>query len=415
MDIYFKKRRWKRLIFLVAILIGVASIFYTNNLVRKLKAEERTKVVTWVNALKTLISEPGDSLKLEISSIQPSLQKLSPDTLKYFVFTPNELKYQNDVIQFLSDILTYNVTIPIIIVDSDGTINNSRNLSKHAEKNIERELEIMKSQNEPIEILLSATEKQYVYYRESSILIALRYYPIVQFFVIIIFILVSYFAFSSSRKAEQNLVWVGMAKETAHQLGTPISSVIAWVELLKDENVNPEIIHELTKDTDRLEKIVERFSKVGSVPELYPENIINVVQNSVDYLGKRISKKIELQFIKPKFTEIFIPVSASLFSWVIENMVKNSVDAMEGKSGKITIELEEKNSEIFIDITDDGKGIPKSKQKTIFNPGFTTKKRGWGLGLSLSKRIIEMYHNGKLTLKNSEQGQGTTFRISLKK
>ncbi len=415
MDIYFKKRRWKRLIMLVAVMIGVASTFYTNHLVNKLKAEERQRVTTWAKALKALISEPQDSLKFQITGEDLNLQNVSIDEFKRHVYSDEELQYQSDVTELLSDIITRNVTIPIIVIDSDGSINNYRNLSKHAENNIERELEIMREQNEPIEIVLDANEKQYAYYRESNLLVALRYYPLIQLFVIIIFIIVSYYAFSSSRKAEQNLVWVGMAKETAHQLGTPISSVIAWIELLKDENVNPEIIKELTKDTDRLEKIVDRFSKVGSIPELYPENIVELLQNSIDYLDKRISKKIDLQLIKPDDIKIFIPTSASLFSWVIENLVKNSVDAMEGKAGSIIIELKEKSNEIIIDITDTGKGISKSKMKTIFNPGFTTKKRGWGLGLSLSKRIIELYHNGKLILKNSEPNIATTFRILLKK
>lgn len=415
MDIYYRKRRWKRLIMLVAVLIGVASTFYTNHLVNKLKIEERQRVTIWTKAMKTLISEPQDSLKFQVTGNDLNLRNIPADRLKHFIYTEDESKYQKGVTELLSDIITTNTTIPIIVVDTDGSINNYSNLSKRAENNIERELKIMREQNEPIEIILGPDEIQYAYYRESNLLVALRYYPIIQLLVIVIFIIVSYYAFSSSRKAEQNLVWVGMAKETAHQLGTPISSVIAWIELLKDENIDPNIITELTKDTDRLEKIVDRFSKVGSIPELFPENIVNLLQSSIDYLDKRISKKIELQLIKPQNTEIYIPLSSSLFSWVIENMVKNSVDAMEGKEGKIVIELTEKNAEIIIDITDNGKGISKSKTKTIFNPGFTTKKRGWGLGLSLSKRIIELYHNGKLILKNSEPNVATIFRISLKK
>lgn len=273
----------------------------------------------------------------------------------------------------------------------------------------------MKQKVDPIVIFLPDNEKQFMYYKESSLLVALRFFPVFQLLVIVIFILISYFAFSSARQAEQNLVWVGMAKETAHQLGTPISSLIAWVELLKEEKVPQSILDEITKDTGRLQEVAERFSKVGSAPELEHENIYAVLTDSVDYLRKRVPRKIEIKTLFQEEAVLYLPLSAPLFSWVVENLIRNSVDALEQGEGLITISLTEKNNEVEIDITDNGRGVPKSKSNTIFRPGFTTKKRGWGLGLSLSKRIIHNYHKGKIFLKSSEPFVSTVFRIVLKK
>lgn len=385
MDIYFKKRRWKQLILIFAVLIGIGSLLYTNNLVKQAAEEERIKIERWAEAIRLLVQY--DDLG-------------------------------NDVYNFLTQVTITNTTTPIIIIEEDGQINTDRNIvytPKNKDKVLARELAKMKSRQEPIVIPLGNDINQYLYYKESSLLVKLRFYPIVQFAVIILFIAIAYFSFSSARKSEQNLVWIGMAKETAHQLGTPISSLIAWIELLKEENLSPHMITELEKDTDRLGKITERFSKIGSVPELYPENLYEVLFNAVEYIQTRVSKKIEIYSNFDKNHVLFLPISSSLFSWVIENLMRNSVDAIENNPGKITIEVNEKEKEVIIDITDNGKGIPKSKFKTIFQPGFTTKKRGWGLGLSLSKRIIENYHNGKIFLKNSEAKKATTFRIILKK
>ena len=385
MDIYYKKRRWKQAIFVFAILIGIGSLLYTNNLVKQTSHEERLKMERWAQAIS--------------------------------IITKNET-LDGDLSNLLSDITSSNTTIPIIIVEKDGTFNTANNIKyneKNKEKVIARELAKMKARQKPIVNPLGEGDNQYLYYKESSLLVKLKFYPIFQLGVIMLFIIVAYLAFSSSRKAEQNLVWIGMAKETAHQLGTPISSLIAWVELLKEENIKPEIIDELGKDTERLGKITERFSKVGSVPELYPENLYLQLYNSISYLMSRVSKKIEFRYNFDKAKELYIPLSASLFSWVIENLIRNAVDAIEDKQGLIEFFVEEREKEVYIDITDNGKGIPKSKFKAIFNPGFTTKKRGWGLGLSLSKRIIDIYHNGKIFIKNSELKKGTTFRIVLKK
>jgi signal transduction histidine kinase len=253
-----------------------------------------------------------------------------------------------------------------------------------------------------------------VYYRESSILRNLKLYPFIQLVVIIIFIVVAYFAFSATQQAEQNQVWVGMSKETAHQLGTPISSLMAWIELLKLKNVDEDLVKEFEKDTRRLERITERFSKIGSKPELLKLNLVEVLNSSVSYLKRRSSEKIKFETNYNAEDYIETPLNAALFSWVIENLCKNAIDAM-GNSGIITISVLEKAEQVIIDITDTGIGVSKSNFKTIFQPGYSTKKRGWGLGLSLAKRIVENYHSGKIFIKWSEPGKGTTFRIALNK
>lgn len=385
MDIYYKKRRWKQIIFIIAVLIGIGSLLYTNKLVNQVSNEERIKVERLADAIRLFATY--DDLGSEVNL-------------------------------FINQVTSTNTTVPIIVIDQKGDINIDRNI-KYNEKNknkiLKRELEKMKAHQKPIVIPLGGGVEQYLYYKESSLLVKLKYYPIFQLGVIVLFIFVAYIAFSSARKTEQNLVWIGMAKETAHQLGTPISSLMAWVEILKEENTDSKIISELIKDTERLEKITERFSKIGSNPELYPENIYEVLVNSIMYLKTRISKKIEFRYSFDESMQLFIPLSSSLFSWVVENLVRNSVDAIENKSGIISIGVSETEKEVIIDVTDNGKGIAKSKFKTVFQPGFTTKKRGWGLGLSLSKRIIEIFHKGKIFLKSSEPNKATVFRIILKK
>ena len=385
MDIYFKKRRWKQFLFLFAILIGIGSLYYTNRLVKQISDEELIKVETWAEATRLLATE-------------------------------NDLN--ESFASYLIQILSNNTTIPIIIVDKNDEVMIDGNITytaKNRDKVLQKELSKMKSKQKLIVIPLMDDDEQYLYYKESSVQVMLRYYPFFQLGVFILFIIVAYVAFNSARRAEQNLVWIGMAKETAHQLGTPISSLVALVELLKDEKVSPVIIEELEKDANRLEKITERFSKVGSQPELYPENIYQQLSNTINYLKRRVSRRIEFTCNFDSSSELFIPLSSSLFSWVIENLIRNSVDAIESNSGTIDIQVQEAEKEVIIDITDNGKGIPKSKQKNIFNPGFTTKRRGWGLGLTLSRRIVEIYHNGKIFLKSSEANKATTFRIVLKK
>ncbi len=393
MDIYLKRRRGKLLLLLIAILIGVASLLYTNWLSEKMAQEERNKVELWAEATQRLSNA-------SIETVSPEIEALNTDYLS-----------------FLSLVTTQNTTIPIIIINADGTFNSIANISfSEARKDevLKRELKKMKDYSEPISIKISENNIQYLYYRESSILRNLRFYPLIQLFVIIIFIVVAYFAFSATQRAEQNQVWVGMSKETAHQLGTPISSLMAWTEILKLKNVDPALIKEFEKDTQRLERITERFSKIGSKPELLPTNLVEVLGSSVNYLKTRSSSKVifETSFSENEYIET--PLNTALFSWVIENICKNAIDAM-GNKGKISIQLKEKEGQVFIDITDTGIGVHKSNFKTIFQPGFSTKKRGWGLGLSLAKRIIEIYHRGKIFIKSSEMGKGTTFRIVLNK
>ncbi len=320
-------------------------------------------------------------------------------------------------ITFLTDIINRNTTIPVIVTDNKEQILFTKNINfteKNKEKILQSELDKMKEENEPIIISISETENQYLYYRNSILLENLKYYPIVQFGVIFLFILVAYLAFSSSRNAEQNQVWVGMSKETAHQLGTPISSLMAWVELLKMQNIDEKLVHEFEKDTQRLQKITERFSKIGSVPELEPTDVLEAVNSTVEYLKTRSSGKVKFTLDFDPDKRYNAPLNASLFSWVIENLCKNAIDAMNN-SGSILIVLQEKNDHLIIEVSDTGKGIPKAHFKSVFQPGFTTKKRGWGLGLSLAKRIVENYHRGRIILKQSEINKGTTFRITLNK
>jgi signal transduction histidine kinase len=310
------------------------------------------------------------------------------------------------------------VSVPVIITDStrenilvSGNLEGS-NTSDSAF--LVRTLDEMASENDPIEIVLTGNETRYIFYKSSSLQIQLRIYPYVMFGVIGVFLLIAYLLFSSSRRSEQDRVWVGMSKETAHQLGTPLSSMIAWLELLKLKGVEDEALDEIQKDIDRLENITDRFSKIGSPPSLDPVNIVDVVYNSTEYIKTRTSKKITYDIIVPGNKPIIANVNAHLFSWVIENLIKNAIDAMSGQ-GKVTISLYEEKTQVIIDISDTGKGIPKAHFKAVFNPGFTSKKRGWGLGLSLSRRIIRDYHRGKIYVKHSYPHKDTTFRIILRK
>lgn len=382
MDIYYKKQQWKLLLFIFAILIGIGSLWYTNKLVGSLATEEQKKVKLWAEATRRMA----------------------------------DVTINNQDEGFLLEVLTDNETIPVMWVDHNNNIISARNLDSIKSRNPEylvRQLEKMKAENEPIIMDLGEGFVNYIYYRNSIILTKLAYYPYFQLAVIILFVLVSYFAFSESRKAEQNQVWVGLSKETAHQLGTPTSALMAWTELAKEKYPDTELIAELEKDVNRLEKITERFSKIGSKPKLINENLIQIIQGTVEYLKTRTPGQIKYQFLFEN-EELKVPLCISLFEWVIENICKNAMDAMEG-NGMIRIDIRENIQTCFIDITDTGKGIPKSKHKTIFKPGYTTKQRGWGLGLSLAKRIIENYHSGKIFVLHSEPEKGTTFRIVLRK
>lgn len=319
---------------------------------------------------------------------------------------------------FLSEVVENAVSVPVIITDStkENIIGSGNIISNNDKDSLfwATTIEEMASENDPIEITLAGPEKRYIFYKSSVIQAQLRIYPFIQFGVIGLFLLITYFLFSTSRRSEQNRVWVGMSKETAHQLGTPLSSMIAWLELLKLKGIEDEALVEIKKDIDRLENITDRFSKIGSPPSLDPINIVDVVYNSTEYIKSRTSKKVKYKIFVPAEKPIIVSVNAHLFSWVIENLVKNAIDAMSGQ-GLITISLKEEKNNVIIDVSDTGKGVPKSQFKAVFTPGFTSKKRGWGLGLSLSKRIIRDYHKGKIFVKHSYPLRDTTFRIILKK
>ena len=381
MNIFRNRSKWKILFFLFAIIIGIGSLIYTQYLVRSLKAEERKKVEMWAEATR-LINSADSTQNLE----------------------------------FLFSIIENNSTVPVILTDGHDNIIAARNIEQGKIEDpgwMGQKLEKMKSNGEPIIIDLGNGFTNHIYYKDSIILSQLIYYPYIQLGFIILFILVSFLALSSSRRAEQSRVWVGLSKETAHQLGTPTTSLSGWVEILQNNYPDNPVTKELAVDVKRLEKVTERFSRIGSKPSLSQENILSLIQNSVDYLKSRSSSKVLFVLPFSADDEINIPVNPALFEWVIENVCKNAIDAMEG-DGAITIRVEEAEKHAIIDITDTGKGIPKSAYKKIFSPGFTTKKRGWGLGLSLAKRIIEEYHNGKIYVKSSEIGKGTCIRIMMK-
>jgi len=382
MDIYYRKQQWKLLLFIFAVLIGISSLWYTNQLVNDLSMEELKKVELWAEATQRLA----------------------------------DVNLTNQDLGFLLDVITNNETIPVMWVDQDENIITSRNLDSLRTDNAEymaRQLKKMKTENEPIEMDLGEGNVNYIYYRNSTLLTRLTYYPYVQLGVILLFILIAYFAFSTARKAEQNQVWVGLSKETAHQLGTPTSSLMAWAELMKEKQPDNGLLDELKNDIYRLQKITERFSKIGSKPLLESEDIIGILSESLNYLRTRISDQIQIK-LEYEREKVIVPINASLFEWVIENVCKNAIDATDGK-GEITLNIKDSDSFVSIDIHDSGKGIPKSKFKTIFKPGYTTKKRGWGLGLSLAKRIIETYHSGKIFVHQSDPDKGTTIRILLNK
>ena len=324
----------------------------------------------------------------------------------------------NLIESFFSEVVRNSASVPVIVTDSTrkqifeyGNLDSTRvNDSAY----LKRTIADMAAENDPIVIDLVGQGKKYIFYKDSALLTQLVYYPYIQFSVIGLFFLIAYFLFSTARRSEQNQVWVGMSKETAHQLGTPLSSMIAWIELLRQDEGRAETIDEIEKDVRRLQSITDRFSKIGSSPKLEPSNVYEVVNAGVNYIKNRTSKKVKFTVNKPSDKDLMVPLNEVLFAWVIENLCKNALDAMGG-TGEIKVSFLEDENYVHIDFSDTGKGIPKSSHKTIFNPGFTSKKRGWGLGLSLSKRIIKDYHKGKIFVLHSSPEKGTTFRISLRK
>jgi nitrogen-specific signal transduction histidine kinase len=323
----------------------------------------------------------------------------------------------NDLINsFISETVINSASVPVVVTDSTQKHilkkGNIDTLEFATSELIASKLSEMKAINTPIEVVLPGQGKQYIFYEDSEVLKQLQLFPVLQLILIGVFLLSSYLIFSTFRKAEQNQVWVGMAKETAHQLGTPLSSLMAWSALLETQGVDQSSLDELNKDIDRLNTITDRFSKIGSKPELHEVNMPEAIKEMVDYLDSRVSKKVVIS-VTSENPEITAYINKTLFSWVIENIVKNAIDAMDGE-GKLNLNIGQENNRVFVDITDTGKGIPKNQWQTVFEPGFTTKKRGWGLGLSLVKRIIKQYHEGRISVKWSEPGKGTTFRIEVR-
>lgn len=497
MDLYSRKQRWKLVLAVIAMLIVGASLWYSNSIVERVRAEERRKVEIWAEAVQkraelvnqteklfdrlrdeerkkvqllaeamqrlggsaetdfsfylrvvsdnttvpviitnakgelrvernvdTLITKDPERLAQEIKAmarlhppIEFDIQGVEKQFLYYKdskVFTELQEVMDGIIRSFISETVMSTAAVPVIYTDSTRT-----HIIEHGHIDpivaadsiaMQARIRAMAQANTPIAIDLPGKGRNYIFYEESLVITQLRYFPYVQLVILGLFLIVAYALFSIFRNAEQNQVWVGMAKETAHQLGTPLSSLMAWMELLKDEN--PEAVTEMRKDVDRLEVITERFSKIGSAPDLTAEKLYHTLRATVLYLRPRLPGRVKIDVIQPVNADQQVPLNRALFSWVIENLIRNAVDAMEGE-GAITVEITPEGNAVHVDITDTGKGIPAAQHRTVFQPGFTTKKRGWGLGLSLSKRIIEQYHGGKIIVKKSAPGKGTTFRITL--
>ena len=377
---------WRSALALIAIAIVTGTIFYSNYLAKKIAADERKKVSVWAESLKTRASTLDES-----------------------------------ALSLTTKIANENKDIPIIETDekdnpSGATLNLDTNRIKKESNYIQIKLAEFKKENPAIEVEISKDPlfvNKY-YYGDSDLLKEVRYYPIIQLIIVALFVIIALVTVSVRNKSTQNQVWAGMAKETAHQLGTPISSLQGWVEMLKDNPVNEKIGVEIEKDVDRLKLVSDRFGKIGSIPQLEEKNIVQQVENMVDYIKRRSTDKVSFSINSQNDYDISVMINAPLFDWVIENLLKNALDAMDGK-GSIVVDIKNEITQTIIEVTDSGKGILKSNINKVFKPGFTTKKRGWGLGLSLSKRIIEHYHKGELFVKNSEVAKGTTFRIILKK
>lgn len=372
------------------------------------------------------IENSQDALKAELSKMKTMYE---PVVIEYYkgkknylyhkdsrLFSDIKVVFDSLIRSFISDVAINSAAVPVIYTDSTKTtilaIGNIDSLKVNTHEKLTATIKEMELQNIPIEVDLGGGFRNYIFYEQSPLLTQLKYYPYVQFGVIGIFLLIAYILFSTSRKAEQDQVWVGMSKETAHQLGTPLSSLMAWIDHLKASGMDESIVTEMNRDVTRLNMITDRFSKIGSQPTLHDEDVCLVVKNAMDYLKQRTSKNVNYVLEIPE-TEIHALLSVPLFEWVIENICKNAVDAMDGK-GEFKVTIIDIPEGVAIDLKDSGKGIPKSKHKSVFKPGYTTKKRGWGLGLSLCKRIIENYHDGKIFVLNSDE-KGTTFRIVLKR
>ncbi len=499
MNIYFKKQRWKLILFLVAIFIVFTSLWYTNRLVNSIANDEKSKVTLWADAVQkkaklvkftnilfqklqteerkkaelyalatkqlnnelsdisfvlqvlqdnttvpviltddrnqviasrnfdSIIANNKERMQHELESIKTMYQPVVIDVYKgqknylYYkdsrLFNDIKVVFDSLIKSFISEVAINSAAVPVIYTDSTKlnviAFGNIDSIKIKDSVKLKLTIQSMESQNTPLLVDLGEGTKNYIFYEQSNLLTQLKYYPYIQFAVIGFFLLIAYVLFSSARKAEQDQVWLGMSKETAHQLGTPLSSLMAWTDYLREHGTDESIVCEMNRDVMRLQMITERFSKIGSQPTLQDENICDVLKNAIDYLKQRTSKNVLFQVEIPNY-EIYVKLSSTLFEWVIENVCKNAIDAMDGK-GELKIKLTDIPEGVFIELSDTGKGLPKSMFKSVFEPGFTTKKRGWGLGLSLSKRIIENYHHGKISVLHSEENKGTTFQVFLKR
>lgn len=500
-NLYERKKRWKLVLAVVALLIISASVYYTNSLVSQFAREERNQVRLWADAVERRASlmQYQEQFFVELRNQERKRVELLAETYRRVLFGPLD-----EELTFYLEIISNNTSIPVIIVDASNQIVTHQNLDEkyhgisifeaeikeafseydpipiqisrgvyqklyYRESRIFTELKqvlddlvssflldiasnsssvpviitdstamhvlqygnleitaeadsmfwqnqisLMRSENKPIAVSFLDHGKTLIFYKSSPLLTKMRFFPLMQILIIAFFLLIAYLLFSYARRSEQNQVWAGMAKETAHQIGTPLSSLMAWVELLKMEPIAFDGAPEMEKDIARLEVITERFSKIGSEPVLVPTNLTQLLEETIDYLRLRTSKKISYQLNVSQSPPLIIPLNEALFQWVIENLCKNAIDAIEGH-GTIQLDVKEESKHIIIDVSDTGKGMPKSAFKSIFEPGYTSKKRGWGLGLSLAKRIVSDYHKGKIFVRSSTAGEGTTFRIILKK
>lgn len=399
MNYFEQKRRWKYLLLITATMIGVLSLYYTNYLVGQISESERKSAELWAKS------------QLELAETE-----------------------DEEFIDFLLFVVKEATSVPVIVVNEEGAIQATKDLDstrtfkketvsasmqdglplKYDPDYFIRQLDLMRQQHRPIVWETAQGVRQYAYYKDSWLLTQMRYFPYIQLSIITVFLIVAYLAFSNSRRSEQNKVWVGMSKETAHQLGTPISSMMAWMEVLKEkyDTAGDPIFREMENDVHRLQLIADRFSKIGSTPVLERHNIREEIVHYVEYLKRRTSRKIAYEITGDSAEAL---ISKQLFEWVIENLCRNAANAIGGNEGKVSIHISQNKGHAYIDIRDTGAGIPRSKYETVFQPGYTTRKRGWGLGLSLCRRIVENYHRGQIYVKESEVGKGTTFRIVLNK
>jgi signal transduction histidine kinase len=377
-DVYTGKQWWKAALIAFGVVIGIVSLFYTETFLKELRAEEERKIVLWAKAVEAVFLSEDDSN-----------------------------------LAFYSQIIQDNKTIPVILVNDADEIIAHRNLDvpeSNPERYLNRKLEEFKESGQVLENPYLDGKTNYLYYKGSSLLTKLRLYPLLLLGVISIYMLISYMAFSNARRSEQNKVWTGMAKETAHQIGTPLSAMLGWVAYLKDKYPQEEAFGEMERDVNRLTAITERFSKIGSQPELTHTALTNTIENSLDYLVNRLGKNVT--FTSNIASDLQAQHNPQLISWVLENLITNATDALEGK-GEIEVEARLNGTDILIFVKDSGKGMPSNIQRSIFKPGYSTKSRGWGLGLSLAKRIIDEYHNGSIILVESQLNQGSTFKITL--